>query len=128
MLYPLRPFLSSKRGNARTGSRIACERFWCFTIPIIIQHIRTVHFPVSCGVRTVLIVRSALCAIQRAVSPLSFAVIIPYPVMEGVGLSLPGVARVRKNQTSVKMVLCHHAVSGRIVRKYIRIPEVSGCE
>lgn len=90
----------------------------------IIQHIRTVHFPVSCGVRTVLIVRSALCAIQRAVSPLSFAVIIPYPVMEGVNLSLPGVARVKKNQTSGEIGTCRHTGSGRIARKYKEIPEL----
>jgi len=44
--------------------------------------------------------------------------------MAWVGLSLPGVARVRKNQTSGEIGMCRHTGSGRIARKYKEIPEL----
>ena len=79
---------SVKRGNARTGFRIACERFLCF-IPIL--YIKTIRSPVSCGV---LFIRRCIPPLGCGNDTLS---------RNGMGKSFPprGYAR-EKKQTSGK--------------------------
>lgn len=113
MLHPLRSCLFTQReGMPVQAPESAVSGFCVSPYPCITQHIKAAHNPVSCGVRAVLARhidgKAETVGKSLQVSPLSLTVSRSMTVMEGVGLSLPGVVRVRKNG---RMGKCHEILT-----------------